>query len=417
MDGNFQTYSEEKCSATERGTLVVFEPSNEVFNLEPIAIDFSMLSERCQNLSYLTKGLTFQLASGDKKVSYAAKNGLVDLLKDVVKSPIHPSPISHEVSDGASFCEVALQWTKERERAYTFTNGLQHNEGGTSLTGARTAITRKINQFLDVTLTGEMARTGLVYAVSCKVPNPSFANQTKTKINNPELRKLADRAVAEALEKFRQTHPNEMKQIEDFLRKEQRAESAAEKARQDVLLRSAEIEKETKKKVVLAGKLTDCRIHDEKSELWLVEGDSAKGSIIKARDGNHIAVFPMRGKGKNALKEDDFSELLKNEEYKEISVALGCGYGPRFNEKKLRYGKIVIASDKDPDGDSIACLLLAFFYRVYPELLRSGRVYRAHFPLYVVEKGTQRFYLYSKEELAEKLKTLPKNVNVLYKKG
>lgn len=407
-------------TAEGNGTTIIFIPDPKVYNLEEIIINFNDIKDMCRDWAFLNKGLTFQLTNHEtkEKIEYISKNGLLDLLKENVSNPINQNPIYYELKEGNIFCEIALQWTKGRENSFTFTNGLHNVEGGTSLTGLKTAITRKLNQMMKTTFSGETARTGLVYAISCKVPNPSFANQTKTKINNPELRKIADRAFVEALDSFCKVHPDDFKKVEDFLKRQEKAEMAAEKAKQEVLLHTVEIEKEVSKKAVLAGKLVDCIKHDENSELWLVEGNSAKGSIVSARDGDKIAVYPMRGKGKNALKEEDFNKVLANEEYKEIMVSLGCGYGAKFNEKKLRYGKIVIASDKDPDGDAIACLILAFFYRVYPELLKQAKIYRAHFPLYViVAKGDKRYYAYSKEELDAMLKTMPKNVKVLYKKG
>lgn len=401
---------EEANTTFKNGTLVTFIPDAEVFKNGDIKYSYERLCQEIKNISYLYKGITFKLyQANDKKIlqekTFKAKNGISDLIADYLvetgKKPVHNTIITSSVSDGTDEIEIAFQWTTARETDYVFTNGLRNPEGGTPLTGAKTSITRTMNNLLGETLTGELARTGLVYIINCKVATPSFANQTKTKINNANLRGLADKAFGEALKSFAQSNVKEFKLIEAFLTKELKAERAAEKARAAVLEQNADIEKELKKKVILAGKLIDCRHHDDTSELWLCEGKSAAGAIAKARDGDRIAVFGCRGKGLNVLKEADLERILKNEEYREIMIALGCGYGEKFNVKKLRYGKIVIASDADVDGHSIACLLLSFFYRFYPELLKQGRIYRADMPLYSVTSGKKRYYAYSDEELAK----------------
>lgn len=385
------------------GTSVEFIPDAEVYYLEPIKIDFEEIKIMCKNWSFLNKGLKFELHNHitNEKVFYFSKNGILDLIKETVQKPIHPTPIYTSIEDNGIKVEIACQWTHGKETSYIFTNGLHNIAGGTSLTGAKTSITRTINNLLGETLTGELARTGLIYIVNAKVPNASFSDQTKTKVNNPELRTLADKVFSEAIKNFSQLNSKEFKTIEEFLTKELKAERAAEKARAAVLEQNNDIEKELRKKVILAGKLIDCRKHDESSELFLVEGKSAAGGIAKARDGDKIAIFPCRGKGLNVLKEKDLDYILKNEEYKEIMIALGCGYGEKFRTNKLRYGKIVIATDADVDGHSIACLLLTFFYRFYPELLKQGKIYRANFPLYQVTKGKQKYYAYNDEELSK----------------
>lgn len=386
----------------ETGTYIEFYPDEEVFNLEPIKIDFVDLCRKCKNLSYLTRGLTFVLRDevNNKTENYCAENGILDLISDKVKSPVHNNPIYYELKDGNMQIEIALQWTKDHENFYCFTNGLMHSEGGTSLTGIRTSITRNINKIFNKNFSGEMARTGLVYAVSCKIPNPSFANQTKTKINNPELRSLADRAFSEAIKQFENQYPNDMKQIKDFLTKEEKAEAAAARARTAVLDAQKTVEKELKKKSVLAGKLVDCEKHNEESQLLIVEGKSALGSIVNARDGVTTACFPLRGKIINVLKNNE-EDIFNNQEVKELQIALGCGIGDKFNMKKLRYGRVCIAADMDMDGYSIVCLVLTFFYKYYPELIRQGKVYWARTPLFSVTSGGKTYYAYSEEELAK----------------
>ena len=175
--------------AVQDGTSIRFEPDPEVYNLEPIAIDFDVLCARCKNLSYLTRGFTFDLTDKkkNKHVVYCAKNGLLDLIKDNADGAIHSTPVYHTIKEGAIEAEIAMMWTKGKEKSFTFTNGLHQSEGGTSLTGVKTAITNFIKKQFKGEFDGDMARTGLVYAVACKIPNPSFANQTKTKLTTPNF--------------------------------------------------------------------------------------------------------------------------------------------------------------------------------------------------------------------------------------
>ena len=193
----------------------------------------------------------------NEKVEYCAKDGLIDLINDNVKEPVHSTPIYFELKDGDEQVEVALQWTKGKEHGYTFTNGLYHSEGGTSQTGLKTAITNFMKKQIKNGMDGEMARTGLIYAVACKTPNPSFANQTKTKINNTSLRGLAQKATTQALENFKNFYPNEFDKILNFLLKEKKAEEAAERARKQVLEATKDVEKNQKKKVFSSDKLKD----------------------------------------------------------------------------------------------------------------------------------------------------------------
>ena len=398
-----ESFKIEKTKDKTSGTSVEFIPDQEVYRLEPVHIEFEDIKLMCKNWSFLNKGLKFELHNHltNEKVVYVSKNGVLDLIKEKATKPVHPTPLYFVIEQKGIQVEIACQWTYNKEVAYVFTNGLHNIAGGTSLTGARTGITRTINNLLSESLTGELARSGLIYIVNAKIPNASFSDQTKTKVNNPELKTLADKAFSDSIKAFSQSNQKEFKQIEEFLTKELKAERAAERARASVLEQNNEIDKELRKKAVLAGKLIDCRKHDETSELFLVEGKSAAGGIAKARDGDRIAVFPCRGKGLNVLKEKNLDVILKNEEYKEIMIALGCGYGEKFRSNKLRYGKIVIATDADVDGHSIACLLLTFFYKFYPELLKQGRIYRAIFPLYQVTKGKNVYYAYDDKELSK----------------
>ena len=257
--GNLVNYQEEKTTSKETGTTVTFTPDEEVYNLEPISIEFERLCNTCKNLSYLTKGLAFTLEDivNKKKVTYCAKNGLLDLIADKVENPIHEHPFYYQLKDGQNEVEIALQWTRGKEKIYVFTNGLENIEGGTSLTGLKTAITRNLNKEFKRNFSGEMARTGLVAAISCKTPNPSFANQTKTKINNPELRQLTDRAFSDYFKIYVRQYVQDAELIKEFLSKEEKAEEAADRARNAVINAQAKIITSRAKKTVMPEKLKD----------------------------------------------------------------------------------------------------------------------------------------------------------------
>ena len=270
--GILTNYVEEYYSGPcKSGTCIQFIPDPKVYNLEPIKVDFNVLCARCKNLSYLTKGLTFDLHDpSNKHVVYCAKNGLLDLIKDNADKAIHAMPAYHIIKEGNVECEVALMWTKGKEKSFTFTNGLCQSEGGTSLTGVKTAITNFVKKQFKGEFDGDLARAGLVYAVSCKVPNPSFANQTKTKINNPELRGIAQRATGIALDTFMNRRPNDFKAVMDALATERKAEQAAERARRTVLEAAKNVERDQKKKVFASDKLKDAEFLGENSTLLIV---------------------------------------------------------------------------------------------------------------------------------------------------
>ena len=243
-DGIKQSFEIVDDAAHKPGTVVSFIPSPEVYNLEPIKIDFEELKEMCKNWAYLTKGVKFRLINHltNEKIEYFSKNGILDFLKDSIKKPIHKTPLYISIKEDEIECEVAMQWAADRkEHWYVFTNGLANAEGGTSLTGVKTAITNFFKKKFKGEFSPEVARSGLFYVVNCKVPNPSFANQTKTKVNNPELRGLAQRATGQMLEEFSRRYVNEFDSIIDLLTKELKAERAAEKARKQVLEASKEI--------------------------------------------------------------------------------------------------------------------------------------------------------------------------------
>jgi DNA gyrase/topoisomerase IV subunit B len=399
-EGNLEYYVENTTNE-KNGTVITFELDSEVYNLEPIAINFEVLCERCKNLSYLTKGLTFELhntiSDKDKvKVTYCAKNGLLDLIKDNSDAALHTNPVYIELKEGNIQAEIAMMWTKGKEKSFTFTNGLHQSEGGTSLTGVKTAITTFMKKQFKGEFDGDMARTGLVYAVACKIPNPSFANQTKTKINNPELRGLCQRATGQALQEFSIRKPNDFKTVVDFLAKEKKAEQAAERARKQVLEAVKDVEKNQKRKVFASDKLKDAEFLGEGSTLLLVEGNSAGASMAVARDVKKYGILSLRGKCINCLSNPE-EKIFQNEEIKLLLSAMNITPG-KYDPKKLRYGKIAICSDADADGGHIGLLIMAALRYLAPQFIEEGRLCWLRSPLYIVKSGKKESYYFTDEE-------------------
>ena len=381
----------------DTGTSIQFIPDSAVYNLEPINVDFKVLCERCKNLSYLTKGLTFDLHGPNKEhVVYCAKNGLLDLIKDNAEKAIHTNPAYHYIKEGNIECEVALMWTKGKERSFTFTNGLCQSEGGTSLTGVKTAITNFVKKQFKGEFDGDLARAGLIYAVSCKIPNPSFANQTKTKINNPELRGIAQRATGTALDTFMNRRPNDFKAVMEALATERKAEQAAERARRQIMEAAKSVERDQKKKVFASEKLKDAEFLGENSTLLIAEGDSALGGLALGRDHTKYGIMAIRGKIINALSNPD-DKVYANEEIKLLLSAMNIVPG-KYDAKKLRYGKLAICSDSDSDGYHIGLLIMSALAHIAPEFIKEGRLCWLRSPLYIVTNGKTESYYFTDAE-------------------
>lgn len=398
--GNLISYNEGKSDRKQSGTTIKFTPDEEVYNLEPINIEFERLCNTCKNLSYLTKGLTFSLedCKNSKTVTYCAKNGLLDLIADKAENPVHEHPIYYQLKDGQNEVEIALQWTKGKEKIYVFTNGLENIEGGTSLTGLKTAITRNLNKEFKRNFSGEMARTGLVAAISCKTPNPSFANQTKTKINNPELRQLTDRAFSDYFKIYVRQYVQDAELIKEFLSKEEKAEEAADRARNAVINAQAKIVTSRAKKTVMPEKLKDAEFLGDDAILLIAEGNSAMAGLASGRDTEKYGILAIRGKIRNLLS-CPLDEGLENEEVQSILTALGCGILDKYDNKKLRYGKVAIAVDADDDGCHIACLIMSLFKALMPQFIEEGRLCWLKAPLFKVTKAKTDYYFYDEEEL------------------
>ena len=393
-DGIKESFEIIKDKENKHGTVVTFIPSAEVYNLEPIKINYDDLVEMCKNWAYLTKGVEFIVKDNINNVtkSFLSKNGIVDFLKDSISKPIHKTPLYISVEENGIECEVAMQWAADRsEHWYVFTNGLANVEGGTSLTGVKTAITNFFKKKFKGEFTPEVARSGLFYVVNCKVPNPSFANQTKTKVNNPELRGLAQRATGQMLDEFSRRYVSEFDSIVELLTKELKAERAAERARKQVLEASKEIEKNQKKKVFASDKLKDAEFLGQNSTLLVVEGNSAMGGIAQARDYTKYGLLAIRGKIINCLSNPE-EKIFNNEEIKLLLSAMNIVPG-KYDSKKLRYGKLGICVDADSDGAHIALLIMAALQYLAPEFIREGRLCWLRSPLYIVNnKGKESYY-------------------------
>ena len=389
------------------GTVVEFTPSQEVYNLEPIKIDFEEVKKMCRDWSYLSKGISFILKNHTTKenTTYLSNNGLLDFMKDNTEKALHRTPLHTIFSENGFETEIVMSWTTNRaETWHVFTNGLENVEGGTSLTGIKTALTNYFKKKLKGEANPDILRKGLFYAVSCKVPNPSFANQTKTKVNNLELRGLCQRATTQMLEEFEFKHKDEFDKVVDLLTKEMKAEAAAEKARKQVLEAARDVEKNQKRKVFASDKLKDAEFLGQDSTLLLVEGLSAASSIAMARDVGKYGILALRGKPINAFANDD-EKFFQNEEIKLLLSAMNIVPG-RYDSKKLRYGKIGICSDADADGYSIGLLIMCALYKVAPKFIEEGRLYWLRSPLYIVKTGKTESYFFTDEEYEAKRSSL-----------
>ena len=381
------------------GTIVEFIPSQEVYNLETIKFDFDEIKKMCQDWSYLSKGVSFILHNHitNEKVTYLSKKGLLDLMTEKGGKIIHKTPLSIVVEENGIEAEIVMGWTNNRNEVWhVFTNGLENAEGGTSLTGIKTALTNYFKKKVKGEAPSDILRKGLFYAVSCKVPNPSFANQTKTKVNNPELRGLCQRATTQMLEDFERKHNDEFSKILELLTKELKAEAAAERARKQVLEAVKDVEKNQNKKVFASDKLKDAQHIGENSVLLLVEGLSAASAVAMARDAEKYGILALRGKPINAFTNDE-EKFYKNEEIRLLLSAMNITPG-KYDSKKLRYGRIGILSDADADGYAIGLLIMCALYKVAPQFIEEGRLYWMRSPLYIVKNGKNESYYFTDEE-------------------
>jgi len=401
----------QKLDATgeRRGTFIRYKPSQEVFASEPIYFDYDEICEIIKQYSYFNKNITFIVSDAENKCfkTFCSKNGILDFVNEKAESPLH-KPIYIKTTENDIDVELILQWNTGKEQFYLFSNGGENPNGGTPITGIRTALT---NFFKKYDRNGEVARNGLLYCCSVNLKNPIYDGQTKSKITNPELRGLCQKLTTRALSTFADDQPKEFEKVLNYVDKLGKAEAAAEKARQSIIRSNREIERNIKKKVFASDKLKDARKLGQNSILLICEGDSALGSLSQARDPNKYGLLGIRGKIINAMS-NPLDKVLENEEVQLIYSALGITPGD-YNERKMRYGKIGIASDSDKDGNHIALLLLSLFATLSPKLLQEKRVFRLDSPTHIVVSAGKSNYFFSEDEFNKRAV----NGDVVFVKG
>ena len=408
----------EKCSENRTGTTVTFKPDADIFDSD--VFDYDTLKVRVRELAFLNKGLSITLRD-DRDYEdttgevFMYEGGISEYVRFINqgKTPIHDSIIHLEGEEQGVFFEVAMQYnTSYNDNIYSFVNNINTHDGGTHEDGVKRALTRVINSYArknnilkekDDSLTGDDVKEGLTMIVSCKHPNPQFEGQTKGRLGNSEVRKLADSVFSSGFERFLLENPDEAKIIINKAILASRARNAARKARE--ITRKSDLSTTN-----FFGKLSDCKSKDPKvSEIFIVEGDSAGGSAKKGRDYMTQAILPLRGKILNVEKAR-LDRALSNEEIRTIITAFGTGIGNDFDLSKLRYDKIVIMTDADVDGSHIRVLLLTLFYRFFKPIVEGGHVYAAQPPLFRIMHGKTRKYVLNENEKDVYLESLPENV-------
>lgn len=403
------------CEENRTGTTVTFKADPEIFT-ETTVYNYDTLAKRLQELAFLNKGIRIILIDEreeEKKNEYLYNGGIIEYVQmlNKNKTPIHENVMYFEGTEDGIELEVAMQYNDSyNANVYSFTNNINTYEGGTHEDGVKRALTRIINNYArnnkilkdnDEALTGEDVREGLTMIISCKHPDPQFEGQTKTKLGNAEVRKIADDVFSEGFERFLMENPNEAKTIMDKATTAARARLAAKKAR-ELTRRKSPLDT-----INTLGKLADCTSKDATiSEIFIVEGDSAGGSAKSARIPKTQAILPLRGKILNVEKAR-LDRALSNEEIRTMITAFGTGIGEDFDIEKLRYHKIVIMTDADVDGSHIQILLLTLFYRFFRPIIEGGYVYIAQPPLFRITHGKNIKYVQDEVEYEEYRATLP----------
>ena len=408
----------DKCDENRTGTTVTFKPDATIFDSE--IYDYDILKVRIRELAFLNRGLSITLRDDRDEEdttgeTFLYEGGISEYVSFINhgKTPIHNDIIHLSGEEDGVFLEVAMQYnTGYNENIYSFVNNINTHDGGTHEEGVRRALTRVINNYArknnilkekDDSLTGDDVKEGLTMIISCKHPNPQFEGQTKGRLGNSEVRKLADSIFSQGFERFLLENPEDAKTIVGKAMLACRARNAARKARE--ITRKSDLATTN-----FFGKLSDCKSKDPKvSEIFIVEGDSAGGSAKKGRDSMTQAILPLRGKILNVEKAR-LDKALSNEEIRTIITAFGTGIGEEFDLSKLRYDKIIIMTDADVDGSHIRVLLLTLFYRFFKPIVETGHVYAAQPPLFRIMHGKTRKYVLNDEEKDAYLDSLPEAV-------
>jgi len=407
-----------------RGTTTQFRADPEMF--ETIDYSFDLISQRLRESAYLTKGVWIKLVDerADRERTFYFEGGLVSFVRHLNrnKEALHTRPIYVERKDGGTTVEVALQYNDTyTENVLAFANNINTVDGGTHVTGFRAALTSSLNDWArrssvlrdsEANLSGDDVREGLTAVISVKLIDPQFEGQTKAKLGNAEVKGQVQAAVADSLSQYLDENPADGRRIIEKCLTAARAREAARKAR-DLVIRKGALEG-----LSLPGKLADCQERDpSRSELYIVEGDSAGGSAKQGRDRRFQAILPMRGKLLNVEKAR-LDKILSSENVKPLIIALGGGIGDSFDIAKLRYHRIIIMTDADVDGAHIRTLLLTFFYRHMPQVIENGYLYIAQPPLYRISTGKHTRYANSEKERDTIVKEMNvKNVSVQRFKG
>jgi DNA gyrase subunit B len=394
----------------ERGTTISFLPDAEIF--DEIEFSAQTLLQRLRETAFLTRGLRIVLVDereGEERHEFHYEGGIRDFVSYVNedKDAVHKHIVYFEDENADGVVEVAMQWnTSYVESVFSFANNINTHEGGTHLSGFRSALTGTLNRYArdkgllkekEDNLEGEDVREGLAAVISVKLQNPQFEGQTKTKLGNPPIESLVKQAVNRKLAEFLEENPTDAKQIITKALAARNARQAARKAR-ELTRRKSALEGAS-----LPGKLADCTIRDpEAAELYIVEGDSAGGSAKSGRDRTYQAILPLRGKIINSEK-NRINKVLSNTEIQAMITAIGTGIGDEFDLEKLRYHRIIVMTDADVDGSHIRTLVLTFLYRHMPDLFDRGHIYIAVPPLYKVKLGNQEFYFEKDAQLEELL--------------
>jgi len=403
---------EEVGVANDTGTTVTFYPDEEIFG--EIKSDFDILSNRMREMAYLNQGLEITLRDEkkDKELTFYFEGGVTSFVRHLNRNRtvIHPRPVHIVKNVDSTLVEVALQYNGGfTETVYSFANCVNTVDGGTHLTGFRSALTRVLNDYAhknkllkdgDPNLTGEDVREGLTAVVSVKLPEPQFEGQTKGKLGNVEVKSHVEGAVGDGLAQYLEEHPDDARKILEKCITVARAREAARKAR-DLIIRKNALDTGT-----LPGKLADCSEKEPAHcELFLVEGDSAGGSAKQGRNRRFQAILPLRGKILNVEKAPP-DKMLSNEEIRVIITALGAGIDNDIDLSKLRYHRVILMTDADVDGSHIRTLLLTFLFRHMTELIRHGHLFIAQPPLYRIKIGSEERWVYSEPEKEVVLKGL-----------